>query len=468
MSFFRRVGRKNLAFCVSLLNVGHNGWKKQVRAETEVLEGFPCDRDEALVKKRTFEDALKIAETQINKSLGSRRASCAVLSVFIDGDEIFNQAYGYSNFELQSRAHIDTSVRIGTITQIFTAAQVLNHMRKNRICLDHTPYKQYGQFTLRDLLNHRSGIPSSPIEVYTNIDPYNSMHERISEFFSDNKDNNPGTKTEGSVSTLPQGSFQFSSTNYDLLGAWLESQIPDLPPNDYTHVFRSQMSNIDLRSTLLEKPKQLVPFLAKHYKSQSLIMPYVDVSNRYPSSGVVTTATDLAKFADEILYHFQMSRKDTKLPFLNQCEKIWMKIEEIGELEPQNNLCSPEKYKIDSNTVQGNQYGWNIKLLPVLEGSRYKYMLLASAESNGLDHNSAVVVRCGATRCPFVDSEKALKMEDNGYYNESLQVNSDRVINKTKGIVVSLLMNGPCNSAHHICEQLALNIDKTRHKMSVN
>ena len=61
---------------------------------------------------------------------------------------ITQTAYGYSNFELQSRAHIDTSVRIGTISQIFTAAQVLNHMRKNRICLDHTPYKQYVSYII--------------------------------------------------------------------------------------------------------------------------------------------------------------------------------------------------------------------------------------------------------------------------------------------------------------------------------
>ena len=48
MKFFR-LGKKNLALCVSLLNVGQHGWKK-VHAETEMLEGFPCEKDEALVK----------------------------------------------------------------------------------------------------------------------------------------------------------------------------------------------------------------------------------------------------------------------------------------------------------------------------------------------------------------------------------------------------------------------------------
>ena len=67
---------------------------------------------------------------------------------------------------------------------------------------------------------------------------------------------------------------------------------------------------------------------------------------------------------------FKVFLVDKIILFKLKCEqtysqKIWMKVEEIGKLQPQNNLCSPEKYRKDSKTVQGTQYGWNIKLLPV-------------------------------------------------------------------------------------------------------
>ena len=91
------------------------------------------------------------------------------LLVARDGHVLYEHAFGYANLEWKIPNDLHTKFEIGSMTKQFTALLVLQFVNEGRIRLDghvsdYLPYyrKDTGnRVTIRQLLSHTSGIPTS-------------------------------------------------------------------------------------------------------------------------------------------------------------------------------------------------------------------------------------------------------------------------------------------------------------------
>lgn len=93
-------------------------------------------------------------------------AAGATVAVVRGADTLLLRGYGWADSAARRRATAATVYRIGSITKQFTAAAVLQLVEQRRVALDDTlgrwlpQYPRWGRVTVRQLLNHTSGIPS--------------------------------------------------------------------------------------------------------------------------------------------------------------------------------------------------------------------------------------------------------------------------------------------------------------------
>ena len=88
------------------------------------------------------------------------------IAVVSRGDTLLLKGYGERDREKHLAADANTIYRIGSITKQFTAAAVMRLVERGTVKLDdpitkYLPqYPQWSSVTVRQLLNHTSGIPS--------------------------------------------------------------------------------------------------------------------------------------------------------------------------------------------------------------------------------------------------------------------------------------------------------------------
>ncbi len=139
----------------------------------------------------------------------------------VRGNEVvFNKGFGKANLEWDTDADSETIFRIGSITKQFTAAAIMKLVEREQMALD-DPISQYlpdfdvggRTITVRQLLNHNSGIPNYTAQPNFMRDAAgrNLTHEQLLEWvIGVDFDFEPG---EG---------WNYSNTNYYLLGMIIE------------------------------------------------------------------------------------------------------------------------------------------------------------------------------------------------------------------------------------------------------
>lgn len=109
---------------------------------------------------------------------GAYIAGASVL-IFQKGQKLLDKSYGYASLELAVPMPENPSFEIGSVTKQFTAAAILKLVEQKKLSLedDFTKYLNFDtkgrSITIRQLLNHTSGIPSyTEIPEFWNL----SMH----------------------------------------------------------------------------------------------------------------------------------------------------------------------------------------------------------------------------------------------------------------------------------------------------
>lgn len=98
------------------------------------------------------------------EEVSSRRVAGAAVAVLRDRKLVFAKGYGRSNLELAAPVNAKTVFRIGSLTKQFTAAGILLLAEQGKLKIDdklslYLPdFPRANEVTLRDLLNHTSGI----------------------------------------------------------------------------------------------------------------------------------------------------------------------------------------------------------------------------------------------------------------------------------------------------------------------
>lgn len=193
----------------------------------------------------------------VQGAIDDRRVPGVVLALNYRG-ATYRHAYGYANIERQTPMSEDTSFWVMSINKTFTAAAIMRLAERGQLNLD-DPLSRYlpdfphaGEVTIRQLLNHTSGIreflaqPAArrdPLIEAMRADPSLGVPELL-RFMTG--------MTPNLFEFEPGTSWKYSNSNYVLLGAVIES-LSGEPWQDYLR--QNFWAPLGLRNTEVDNPQ---------------------------------------------------------------------------------------------------------------------------------------------------------------------------------------------------------------------
>ncbi len=228
-----------------------------------------------------------------------------------NGEVILSKGYGFANYEWDVSNTPDTKFRIGSITKQFTAAMILQLSEEGKIFLDGkiTDYlkdyrKDTGEkVTIRELLNHTSGIPS-----------YTSLPNVWSDSLRNHYDENYFIKhfCSGDLEFEPGTKFSYNNTGYYLLGAIIER----ITGKSYGEVLKEKiLTPLGMNNTGIEsKEEKPVKKMASGYIKAGFELfkdPYIYMPNALGAGNMYSTVKDMVKW-DKALYGNKILSEQSK------------------------------------------------------------------------------------------------------------------------------------------------------------
>lgn len=137
------------------------------------------------------------------------------------GEVLFKKTYGYTDYKRSKELTPSSSFRLASVSKQFTATGIMLLKEQGKLDFDdsitkYLPKLKYKEATIRNLLNHTSGIPDAYMDF-----PEQFAHEigtelQISEVVTFLE------KADLPLEATPNDRFQYSNTGYVLLAAVIE------------------------------------------------------------------------------------------------------------------------------------------------------------------------------------------------------------------------------------------------------
>ncbi len=215
------------------------------------------------------------------------------------GKIIIEKGYGMADFEWSIPNTPDTRFRLGSITKQFTSMLIAQLVEEGRLSLDdwladRLPYYRKetgGKVTIRQLLEHTSGIPD-----YTNNQTLRdrsrlplSPRELVTGYCS------------GDLAFEPGSRFAYTNSGYVILGAIIE----ELAGKPYEQVLRERIfDRVGMGSSGYDNSGLLISRRASGYENGldgTRNADYIDMSLPYSAGALYSTVEDLYVW-DKALY----------------------------------------------------------------------------------------------------------------------------------------------------------------------
>lgn len=200
-----------------------------------LLPALPACAQHVSAKSQSPTQTYKELQVALNKDIAENNIPGAVLSIKLPGQAIYSMTAGLSNLSTKKAVSEKTLFMIGSITKSFTAAIVLRLEEQGLLNINQTlsqvarpntelsvlikRYPLLRNITIRELLNHNSGVPASTnsksFQKEFNKDPLKlwSREELLNLAFRDKPYFKAGTK----------GKYHYTNTDYMLAGLVVES-----------------------------------------------------------------------------------------------------------------------------------------------------------------------------------------------------------------------------------------------------
>lgn len=235
-----------------------------------------------------------------NKFMGS-------IAISKNGQIVYTKSIGYSDIETNQKSNINTKYRIGSITKTFTAVLVLKAADEKKLNLDQTIEKYFpliinaDKITIRNLLNHRSGIHN-----FTKDEDYlkyniqgkteNEMIDIISKAGSD---------------FLPNSKAAYSNSNYVLLSYILEK----IYKESYAEILNKKIVKpLGLRDTYFGSKIEIEKNETNSYEFDNTWKKQLETNMLLltGAGAIVSTPTDVIKFAEALFNGMVISNTSLK------------------------------------------------------------------------------------------------------------------------------------------------------------
>ena len=239
--------------------------------------------------------------------LKKHRAPAVSVAIALDGQPVWSAGFGFADPAKGVRATSQTSYRLASVTKSITAAAVMMLAEQGKLDLD-APIQRYcaaypekkWPITARLLLAHLAGVRHHSIgEVLRpNTHHFESVTAALETFKNDDLDKQPGSE------------YRYSSPGYTILGCAIEGA----SGKTYAAFVRENIfAPAGMHNTIPDdarKPNptgtayfskglffKLTGTLARNTKAQ-----LIDVSDRLPAGGLLSTVDDMALFAIALQY----------------------------------------------------------------------------------------------------------------------------------------------------------------------
>ncbi|GAB2798982.1 serine hydrolase domain-containing protein [Rhabdobacter roseus] len=213
-----------------------------------------------------------------------------------EGTLLYQGSAGYQNREAGIKNNPKTQFLIGSITKTYTATLIMQLVEEGQLKLDDKLARFYpalpnaDRITLEMLLRHRSGLfnytnaPTFAQEVSTPI-----SKEQFLERFKSLKTN-----------FVPDSRFEYSNTNYLLLGFIIE----EITKDTYINQLQNRILNkLNLKDTYYGRPDDQTNFAKSYVFNGEKWLPTQPEWNTdwaAAAGGIATTASDLALFYEAL------------------------------------------------------------------------------------------------------------------------------------------------------------------------
>ena len=211
-----------------------------------------------------------------------------------DNDKIvFAKGYGFADVETNKKLDANTKLKIGSITKTFTATMIMQLVDEKKLTIETKLSKFYpkvinaNKITIYDLLHHRTGIPdylNADTTIVANLFRLNTRKEMIEKI------------TSYSSIFEPKSKFEYSNSNYYLLGAIIE----DITKKSYTDNLNTRIiKKIGLKNTLMPTKTNITNNESYSYLyvgNKWQLNPEWDFSMAFAAGAIVATPTDLTAF----------------------------------------------------------------------------------------------------------------------------------------------------------------------------
>ncbi len=229
-----------------------------------------------------------------------------------NGKIIYKDGFGLANREWNIPNSVDTKFMIGSISKPFTATLILILVQKGLVDLDKTidsyltefKNKPAAKVTIRQLLNHTSGIP--------NYDIIKDFFPRISrQSFS--REDYVKVYRDSALAFKPGSRYMYSSWGYFTLGYIIEK----VTRKSYEQAMKDEIfSKINMQNSGSYLHTQIVPGRASGYEygfGNYIGADFRDQSNTMGTGDMYTTVDDLFKFhiaiADNTLLNKELTNE---------------------------------------------------------------------------------------------------------------------------------------------------------------
>jgi len=286
-----------------------------------------------------------IAEKLLKESVVEMECVGLASGFSIDGKIVWEGGAGYSNTENKNPFTPVTRIRIASITKPMTAIAILQLFEKNKIGLDNPiqeylpdfPVKPEGTITVRNLLNHSSGIDDYQSDKEReNQTNYSTLVDAV-DYFKNRK-----------LISIPGQEFNYTTYGYVVLGLIIE-QVSGLRYEDYMRINiwePTGMTNTGIEYFGKEYANKSELF---HKNAKGKIKPAepTNLSDRIPGGGVYSCVTDMLKFGNAILNNMLISNRTLET------------MVEDPHLKKQGNGYGFGWYLYGENPSHGNVFGHN-------------------------------------------------------------------------------------------------------------
>lgn len=250
------------------------------------------------------------ADSIINAAINRKEFIAISTGVYSENCGNWLSTAGFLNKRKQEKPNQFSKFRIASVSKPMTAVAILQLYEKGKIDLDipiqnylpEFPEKKKGVITVRQLLNHTSGISYYKwVFESVHFTHYDNCIDALDKFKNRKLDFEPGSI------------FLYSSYGYTVLGAIIEK----VTGNSYQNYMQkniwepSQMTHTDIedRNSDYENKADLYIKLGNaFYRS-----PQNDLSHTYSGGGIQSTAEDMLKFGKAILDYQLINPTTTKL-----------------------------------------------------------------------------------------------------------------------------------------------------------